>query len=262
MPKVTVNNITLDYSIRGKGKTLVFLHGLGSTKKDWDFQIPVFSKHYQTINVDLRGHGNSTVPSNKEEYGVPHMANDIKELLIELQITKASLIGFSMGGAVAFELAAMNPNLVDKLVIANSGPDFNDMGQLGEDLLTERTKFIKEKGMKELASLIASNMLPEDHQTKLRNEFEERCAKNSEYAYYHSFVTLMNWGLGDRLTTISHKTLVVASDMDYSSVEFKRKYTSRMRNAKLVVIENSRHGVVLDQPEEFNNIVSKFLSNE
>ncbi|WP_405574925.1 alpha/beta fold hydrolase [Winogradskyella sp. Asnod2-B02-A] len=260
MLKTQVNDIDLAYEDHGKGDVLVLLHGLGSTIKDWDAQVPFFSKTHRVITVDLRGHGESTKPQNA--YGVELMTEDVKQLLDQLNIKKATIIGFSMGGAVAFEMAAQHPNYLNNLVIVNSGPDFNDMGQIGEDLLKNRTTFLETKGLITLAKEISFNMFPEDHQIELRNEFEMRCKKNDYNAYYKSFVTLMAWGLGDQLKQITARTLVVASDMDYTPISFKENYVSRMQDATLVVIKNSRHGVVIDQPDAFNLELQKFLKNE
>lgn len=260
MSKIKVNDISLDYEDYGSGKVLLMLHGLGSTKKDWDAQVPFFSKNFRVITVDLRGHGNSTKP--QDAYGVHLMTEDIKCFLDALEIKKATLIGFSMGGAVAFDFAVKYPENLENLVIVNSGPDFNDMGQIGEDLLNGRTKFLETKGLDALAKEISFNMFPEDSQIDLRNEFEERCKQNDYNAYYKSFTTLMSWGLGEKLKDIKTRTLVVASDMDYTPVSFKEDYVSRLQNAKLVVIENSRHGAVIDQPEAFNNALLNFLNDE
>ncbi len=263
MPKeVNREPISLDYSDTGNNNTrvLLLLHGLGSTKQDWEFQIPAFSKEYRVVVPDLRGHGNSF--QENLNYGVDLMVKDVIKLLSELGLNKVIPIGFSMGGAVAFQLAYSYPDLVDKMVIVNSGPDFNAMGKLGEELLDTRTTFLKTKGLKALAKEIAYNMFPEPQQESLKNDFEIRCAANDFDAYYQSFVTLMNWGLGDKLRDIEAETLVVASDMDYSPVSFKEEYTGRMQNAQLKVIENSRHGLVLDQPSAFNKIVLDFLKDE
>lgn len=167
-----------------------------------------------------------------------------------------------MGGAVAFDFAVKHPENLENLVIVNSGPDFNDMGQIGKDLLNGRTKFLETKGLNALAKEISYNMFPEESQIDLRNEFEERCKQNDYNAYYKSFTTLMNWGLGKKLKDIKTKTLVVASDMDYTPVSFKEEYVSRLPNATLIVIKNSRHGAVIDQPEAFNNALLNFLNNE
>lgn len=260
MPKVKLSEIELDYVDVGSGsKTLLLLHGLGSTKNDWDNQIPEFSKYFRVLALDLRAHGNSSI---SKAYGVSYMAKDVKELLDLLKITEVTPVGFSMGGAVAFEFASSHPNLVDKLVIVNSSPDFNAMGKIGDDLLEQRTNFLKTKGLKALAKQVSYNMFPEPSQVMIRNEFEERCAANDYEAYYNSFVTLMDWGLGGKLNAVKHKTLVIASDMDYTPVTFKEEYVSRMHDAVLEVIANSRHGVVYDQAEVFNKTVLDFLLDE
>lgn len=260
MPKIQVNDIELDYEDYGKGDVLLLLHGLGSTKKDWDGQVPFFSDKYRVIALDLRGHGDSTKPL--DAYGVELMTEDVKQLLDKLAIKKATFIGFSMGGAVAFEMAAKHPEYLESLVIVNSGPDFNAMGKTGEDLLKNRTAFLKTKGVEPLAKEISFNMFPEAHQIDMRNQFEARCKKNDYNAYFKSFVTLMDWGLGDRIHDISTRTLVIASDMDYTPVAFKQAYVDTLQHASLVVIENSRHGVVIDQPEAFNVALEKFLEDE
>ncbi|MDO6595544.1 alpha/beta hydrolase [Oceanihabitans sp. 2_MG-2023] len=260
MSKIQVNDIELDYEDTGKGNVILFLHGLGSTKKDWDAQVPFFSKTHRVITVDLRGHGDSTKPL--DAYSVALMTEDVKQFLDRLHIKKATVVGFSMGGAVAFEMASKLPEYIENLVIVNSGPDFNDMGKIGEDLLKNRTAFLETKGIALLAKEISFNMFPEAHQIDMRNKFEERCKKNDYNAYYKTFVTLMDWGLGDRIKNITIRTLVVASDMDYTPVSFKEKYVNKLQNASLVVINNSRHGVVIDQPDIFNTTLQKFLKNE
>ncbi len=260
MSKIQVNDIELDYEDYGNGKVLLLLHGLGSTKKDWDAQVPFFSKKYRVITLDLRGHGASTKPKNA--YGVGLMTEDVKSFLDKLRIKTATFIGFSMGGAVAFQMASSYPKYVENMVIVNSGPDFNNMGSIGEELLKNRTQFLETKGLTLLAEEIAFNMFPEPHQLGLRKDFEIRCKNNDYNAYYQSFVTLMAWGLGDKLKDIQTRTLVVASDMDYTPIAFKEAYVKRMHNARLSVIKNSRHGVVIDQPDAFNLALKRFLEDE
>ncbi|MBH1959408.1 MAG: alpha/beta hydrolase [Flavobacteriia bacterium] len=253
----TINGIDLDYSDAGAGNTVILLHGLGSTKKDWDLQIPVLSHKCRVIAPDFRAHGNSEkVP---KEQSVEIMTEDIFELMKFLNIPKASFVGFSMGGAVAFQMAISHPAKVDKLVILNSGPDFNSAKDTGVDILGERTKIIKEQGFNKLAKTISAGMFPGNDQKEWRDEFEQRIVNNDEDAYLKTFGKLMSWGLGEKIAGIPHETLVIASDMDYTSVDYKKSYTNKMQNAKMVVIENSRHGIVLDQAEKLNEELLKFL---
>ncbi len=257
MALTSINGIDVDYADVGKGDVIVLLHGLGSTKKDWDLQIPVLSQKFRVIAPDFRAHGNSErVP---KQQGVEIMTEDIFQLLKFLNIKKASFVGFSMGGAVCFNMAYSHPETVDKLVIVNSGPDFNNAKDSGIDLLAERTKIIKEQGFISLADTISKGMFPEENQKQWRKEFHQRIIDNDEDAYLYTFGSLMEWGLDDKVSEIKHPTLVVGSDTDYTSVDYKRAYVSKMENAKLVVIENSRHGIVLDQAEKLNQELLKFL---
>lgn len=257
MALTTINGIDLDYADVGEGDVVVLLHGLGSTKKDWDLQIPVLSQKFRVIAPDFRAHGNSErVP---KEQGVEIMTEDIYQLLNSLHISKASFVGFSMGGAVCFDIAYAHPEIVDKLVIVNSGPDFNNAKDSGVDILAERTKIIKEYGFNALAETISKGMFPDENQTEWRKEFSKRIIDNDEDAYLYTFGSLMKWGLDEKVSEILHPTLVIASDMDYTSVDYKKAYTDKMKNAKLVVIENSRHGIVLDQAEKLNIELLKFL---
>lgn len=254
-----VNGVDINYIDSGKGDAVVLLHGLGSSNRDWDLQIPVLASKFRVIAPDLRAHGKSTrIPQNQ---GVDYMAEDVFQLLKELGICKADIVGFSMGGAVAFELAYRYPEILNRVIIINSGPDFNSPNTTGIDLLAERTEVIKTKGFNSLAEKISNGMFPEENQVHWRDDFKNRLLSNDEDAYLLTFGELMRWGLGNRLKDISHKTLIIASDQDYTPVEYKLNYQQKMKDAELVVIRNSRHGVVLDGAEQLNKEILKFLLN-
>lgn len=253
------NGISLEYLDRGEGEVVLLLHGLGSTKADWDFQQEAFSEHFRIIAPDLRGHGNSSKPKEKSAYGVGLSAEDMKLLLQELKIESCIVVGFSMGGAIAFEMAVKYPGLMSKMVIINTAPDFNKLGELGEEMIRERTKSLQTTGMTPLARQISEAMFPDEDQKELKDAFFERAKKNPVDAYYNSFITLMNWGIGDKLKKINIPALVIASDMDYTPVSLKEDYIKNMPNARLEVIKNSRHGVTMDRPEEFNAVLLKFF---
>ncbi|AFU67765.1 alpha/beta hydrolase fold protein [Psychroflexus torquis ATCC 700755] len=255
------NSIQLEFLDKGEGEIILLLHGLGSTKADWDFQVDILSKKFRVIAPDLRGHGNSSKPETRDEYGIPQCAEDIVLLLQKLKIVKCSIVGFSMGGAVAFEMVVKHPELISKLIIVNTAPDFNDLGEMGKDMIKKRTKTLRNFGIEPLAEEIAVGMFPEDSQIQLRNTFYERTKKNSVEAYFNSFITLMEWGIGSKIKEISVPTLVIASELDYTPVSLKEAYAKKMKNSKVEVISQSRHGVTMDQPEEFNKIILNFLNN-
>ncbi len=255
------NGIRIEYLDQGEGDVILLLHGLGSTKADWDFQVDAFSEEYRVIAPDLRGHGNSTKPESENEYGISLCAEDNILLLQELKVHSCILIGFSMGGAVAFEMAVNNPAFVSKLIIVNTAPDFNMLGEMGEEMVRERSKILKTEGMEPLAKQIAAGMFPVEEQEKLRASFYQRASKNPVKPYFNSFITLMNWGIGNKIQEINIPTLVIASENDYTPVVLKENYSSKMINARVEVVKNSRHGVTMDQPEEFNRKILNFIKN-
>lgn len=255
------NGIGVEYLDKGEGEVILLLHGLGSTKADWDYQIEAFSENYRVIAPDLRGHGNSFKPEGREQYGIPLCAQDNVLLLQKLGISRCAVVGFSMGGAVAFEMAVSFPELISKLIIVNTAPDFNGLGEMGEEMVRERTKMLQSVGVEPLARQIATGMFPEDDQEELRSNFFARASKNPVDVYYNSFITLMEWGIGSRIKDIKVPALVIASDLDYTPVSLKEAYAQKMENARVEVVRQSRHGVTMDQPEEFNRIILNFLKN-
>lgn len=260
--KETLSNcISIEYLDQGEGDVILLLHGLGSTKADWDYQKEAFSKAFRVIAPDLRGHGNSTKPLLKEEYGISICAEDMRLLLKALNIEKCSVVGFSMGGAIAFDMAVKYPLLFHKMVIVNTAPDFNDLGEFGVQMIEERTHLLRSEGMKAMAKKVAEGMFPDPAQKDLRQIFYNRASQNELEPYYNSFITLMKWGLGDKIEAITTPSLVVASEFDYTPVSLKKSYASKMPDAQVVVIENSRHGVTMDQPAEFNRVILNFMNS-
>src|SRR5690349_9844570 len=124
MPTVQVNSIRLYYEIHGTGQPLVFIHGLGSSTRDWEAQVPEFSKSYQVVTFDLRGHGRSGKPAGP--YSMAMFSADLADLLETLDIAAAHVVGLSLGGAIAFQFALDDPARVRTLTIVNSGPTLGD----------------------------------------------------------------------------------------------------------------------------------------
>ncbi len=120
MPTTLSNGIKLYYEVNGTGQPLVLIHGLGSSTRDWEVQVREFSKTYQVVAFDLRGHGRSDKPAGP--YTIPLFAADTAGLLKALGIQSAHIVGISLGGSVAFQFAVDCPAMVKTLTIVNSAP--------------------------------------------------------------------------------------------------------------------------------------------
>lgn len=101
--------------------TVIFLHGLSSNHKTWDETLEQYkSAGYNTITVDMRGHGLSDKRRKRNLYKIGVMKNDVVEIIKKEGLNKVSVLGYSYGGYVGIDLAINNPELVSKLVLISS----------------------------------------------------------------------------------------------------------------------------------------------
>ena len=110
-----VGDVRLHYVQRGSGDDVVLLAGLGDAHDAWEAQIDAFSSRFRVTAIDNRGAGQSSLPDG--EFTVAAMAADAAGLLDALGIGSAHIAGFSMGGAIAQELALARPDLVRSLLL-------------------------------------------------------------------------------------------------------------------------------------------------
>ena len=260
MPIAALNNINIYYNITGNGAPILFLHGLGSQGLDWEAKSAFFQAAYQCILPDMRGHGQSDKPD--EIYTIHQMADDIIKLLVALHTTSVHIVSISMGGSVAFQLADARPDLVQSMVIINSVSDWR-MKTLKDKLkLWQRMMIVRFMGMRKMGAVLAARLLPKPEHESLREEFIEKWALNDTQAYLNSLKALTKWSLpAKRLAAITTPTLFIVSDNDYSPIKKKRKIVSQMQNAKLVVIEDARHAVTVEYPEQVNKAIETFLNH-
>jgi len=258
MSTTHINNVMLYYEMAGIGEPVLFIHGLGSSARDWAEQIPSFSKQYQTITLDLRGHGQSQKPP--DPYTMTLFASDITALIKLLNLSPVHVVGISLGGMIAFQLAVDHPELIKSLVIVNSGPEVLVRTLQDRWNVFLRFAIVRLLGMRKMGEVLSKRLFPKDAQNDLRELFVDRWAENDVKAYLNTLHAIVGWSVIDRIQHIQAPTLVVAADGDYTPISAKEAYLPKMPKAELVVIEDSRHATPVDSPVKFNEIVLNFLS--
>jgi pimeloyl-ACP methyl ester carboxylesterase len=119
MPTLAMPSVRLNYVQLGTGHDLVLIHGLGTNLSFWYFGAArLLAAKRNLLMYDLRGHGRSSMP--QEGYGLPRMARDLLDLLDFLAIERIDLVGHSFGGRVALVFAALYPERVRSIVIADT----------------------------------------------------------------------------------------------------------------------------------------------
>ena len=259
MPYFEHAGCRLHYEDVGHGEPVVLVHGLGSSIRDWEYQTPALSAAHRVIALDVRGHGLSGKP--REAYSMQAFADDVAALIEHLGLGPVHLVGISMGGMIGFQLGVDRPHLLKSLTIVNSGPE------VIARTLDERWQVAKRWTLARLVSLhtigkgLGRNMFPRPEQAELRAKIEQRWPENDKRAYLASLDAIIGWSVRERLSAITCPTLVVTADRDYTPVAQKQAYVDLLPNARLVVIEHSRHATPMDQPERFNALLLDFIDS-
>ena len=262
MPSIQVNQTVLYYESVGHGESLLFIHGLGSSIRDWENQIPYFAERHRVVALDLRGHGKSEKPPGP--YSSKLFSDDMAELIRSLDIGPAHVVGLSLGGFIACQLAVDHGDLVRTLVVVNSVPDLprdtlRDRFRIRSTLLL-RQFIVRFFGMRALGRFLCKKLFSRDDQEELRQTFIERWAENDKQAYLSSLATVPTWNLEHRLSSITCPTCLISGEHDFFPLALKEAYAKKMPDARLVVIPNSGHFTPMDEPEQFNAALMSFLS--
>ncbi|MFZ5857255.1 MAG: alpha/beta fold hydrolase [Chloroflexota bacterium] len=260
MPKIQSNGINLYYEIHGEGQPLLFIHGLGSSARDWELQVEKFAKSYKVITFDLRGHGQSDKPAGP--YTMSMFAADTVGLLKALGVDSPHVVGLSLGGGVAFQMAVDASLPLKSLVIVNSTPELLVRTFKDRLMVWQRIAIVNLLGMKKMGEVLSKRLFVKPEQEGIRKVFVERWAENDQRAYLNSMRALVGWSVSARIGSIRFPTLVIAADQDYSPLSVKEAYTAQIPGARLEVISDSRHATPVENPQEFNRVLQNFLAEQ
>jgi pimeloyl-ACP methyl ester carboxylesterase len=238
------------------GAPLVLLHGLGASSADWEYQVPELARHFQVIVPDLRGHGAS---DRAGEYSVPRFAADTWQLLDHLKLRAPVLVGHSMGGAVAMQMALDRPGAVARLVLANTLPSFLTDTAGKRAMLWLRLLLMGLLGPRRMSEIMTRRLYPHPGQARLRAKVARRNARNDRTAYIASIRALTRWSVRDRLGELAMPVLVLASEHDYFEGDEVERFVAALPRGRLIRFSGARHGLPLERPGAFNRAVLDFL---
>lgn len=118
MPTLPINGVDLAYDEAGTGEPLLLVHAGIVDRRMWDDALPALAERFRVIRPDLRGYGDTPLPSGEFVY-----AADLVALLRALGMARASIVGVSLGGHVALDVAIAHPEVVKRLVLVAPGID-------------------------------------------------------------------------------------------------------------------------------------------
>jgi len=257
MSYINLSDCRLYYEHSGSGEPVVFLHGLGASTRMWEDHAKILSLNYSVILLDIRAHGRSS--AGNMPLSIEQFSDDLFEFFEALELCSVHLVGFSLGGMIAYQFAVKHSNLLCTLTISNSTPHFILTSWLDKIEFNIRLLVLKIFGVNVVAFLMARNLFPRVTQ----NHFRERLitqSKDVSLSYYIKTIEhLVGWSVVDKLSLISTPILLIESEFDYSIFSHQEKYAEKFENATYLRINASRHMSPWDSKDEFIEIVSKYL---
>lgn len=260
MPRLKLNDFELAFHDEGSGTPVVLIHGLGSSSLDWETQRRALSPFHRVISFDLRGHGESGRPPGP--YQMSMFARDVAALMRHLQLPPAHVVGISLGGMIAFQLALDHALLVRDLVIINSGPAVVPTGFKQHMAVAQRRVALNVLGLGVAGRLVEGKLFPRAEQAPLREAFRARWQRNDRASYRATLEAIIGWSVRERLGELCHRTLVISGDRDYTPIAVKQEYVNLLSDAELLVIPDSGHATPADQPDALNAALLSFLNHE
>ncbi|MES2764767.1 MAG: alpha/beta fold hydrolase [Bacteroidota bacterium] len=262
--KITANGISISYSQSGDtaGTPVIFLHGFPFSRKMWDSQLALFKNlaGFQAIAADIRGHGKSSVDSG--QYSVEIFVDDLFALCDKLGFKKVILCGLSMGGYIALRAVEREPKRFKGLILCDtkSEADTNE----AKVKRSETMKSVREKGVEVFARAFVKSIFAEktfkknpDAVVKVRKIIE----KNSPTAICGTLLALASrTDTTESLKNISIPTLILVGEEDkLTTPENARSMQKLIKKSELHVLKNAAHMSNLENVEEFNKHLVKFL---
>jgi 3-oxoadipate enol-lactonase len=257
VPVTITENTSIDYDINGEGPPLLLISGLGFGRWGFFKQVPAFSRHFRTITFDVRG-------ERRLENGVGDLACDVVALLDHLGVKKAHVLGTSLGGFVAQELALLRPDLVDCLILVCTSYGGREPESMSPKALADMLgwgSFSPEGVVRRGLETATSETYRAEHEDEFEQIVRWRLADSpSDAAYYEQARAGASFDLSRDVGHITSPTLVIHGAEDrYVPVANAAALAGSIPDAKLRVLDHAGHLVFIERFADVNREVVSFL---
>jgi len=241
--------VEIYYETHGSGPALLLSHGYSATSQMWRPQFEALSQNHTLIVWDMRGHGRSASPRDDGAYSERLTTGDMAALLRHLGFDRALVGGLSLGGYMSLAFYADYPQMVEALLIVDTGPGFKRDAARDEwnRMALGRGRDIEARGAAALEGRSAEQASAE-HPDVIGLAYAAR-----------NMLIQRNARVIESLPGIAVPTLVLAGAEDAPFLAATDYMAAKIPGAHKVIIPDAGHAVNLDQPERFNEAVLAFL---
>ncbi len=258
MPSFQYNSLELHYvdvdsrNDRTKGIPLFFIHGAGSSHVCWSLQLKEFSKTHRVIALDLSGHGKSEY--SEEEASISEgYCREVDALVNHLDLDEFVMIGHSMGGGVAMSYILDGcKNIPKALVLVDTSPDL-ELSKLATGLVRE--------AVEDRIFMFKSRVYEEFSDTYKIKKYEDEVRSAHPNIMQRDLIACDKFDITDRISEIHIPTFVIVGEHD-DIIPPRVAYdlVKKLPHSDIAIVRNADHSPMVEQPDEFNRLLLKFVS--
>jgi len=269
MPSLSTDDgVKLHYEEAGTGTPIVFVHEFAGDHRSWEPQMRHFSRRYRCIAYNARGYPPSDVPQDVERYSQARWRDDIRCVLDALGIQRAHIVGLSMGAFASLHFGMTYGYRALSITVAGGGygahpaqySNFQEASRANAD-------FIRREGMKRFAATYGHGPTRVQFQNKDPRGFAEYIRQLEEHSAEGSANTQLGYqahrpslyDLTDEMARIDVPTLIMAGDEEEPCLEICLVMKRAIPTAGLAILPKSGHGINLEEPALFNQLLESFL---
>jgi pimeloyl-ACP methyl ester carboxylesterase len=273
--RIQLHGHDVTYRMAGEGPAVVLVHGLAGSSTTWKYVMPVLAENgYTVIAPDLLGHGQSAKP--RGDYSLGAYASGIRDLMVALDVEKASFVGHSLGGGVAMQLAYQFPERCERLALVCSGglgqevtPFLRAVSLPGSELVLPLilAPWFRERAENVGAVFHKVGWRPGSTFSEVWRSYTTLTTREGQLAFIHTVRSVIDIA-GQRVSARDRlylaaavPTLIVWGDQD-RVIPVEHAYAAKelMPGSRLEILPGAGHFLPFEQPDWFNRILGDFLA--
>jgi len=258
--KFISSNPKISIKFCGKGELVIFLHGIGGNKNNWDQNLIEISKNYLCVAWDARGYGES------DDYKGPLKFNDViedlKKVILYFNKLNAHIVGLSMGGQIACLFYEKYPYLVKSLTLCDTHFGLSNLNkiEIKNFISSRKDPLIKGKEPKDIAKNVAETLIGNKLNKFALNKLIESISILHKESYLKTIDSSFSKTHAHIFKTINIPTLIIVGELDkLTPIKMAKKIQLLIKNSELSIIPNAGHLTNIEEPKIFNEILFNFL---
>jgi 3-oxoadipate enol-lactonase len=258
--KISSNpSISIDYL--GDGDLIIFLHGIGGNKKNWEDNLKFFSTYFLSVAWDTRGYGESDDYSGDLDF--EDILDDLKKVINYFNKDKVHIVGLSMGGQIATLFYEKYPHLIHSLTLCDTHFGLSNLNdtEIENFINIRKEPLLNGKEPKDIAPIVAKTLIGDVKNIVAYEKLVDSMSRLHKDSYLKTIEASMRTEHKHIFKKINVPTLIMVGELDsLTPPSMAMDIMKEIKNSSIKIIPNAGHLINIEEPEIFNKNLLSFLN--